>query len=108
MTELSESEPAEEVEFNVAADGTVAVGVACTGSPSVVVLSGPKLSGDPRMVVLSGLEDDAELAGRATIPWKELMMPRKAVRERAVEGILVSLLVYVVDDQRRGRYNGRE
>lgn len=72
-TESLDPELEEKVEFNVAADGTAAVGVACTGSPSVVVLagtvlSGPKLSGDPRVVVLSGLKDESELAGRATIP----------------------------------------
>lgn len=78
MTESFDSEPGVEVEFIVVANGMVAVGVACTGSP--------------RVVVLSGLEDDAELAGRATIPWKELMMPRRAVRERVMEGIVAACL----------------
>ena len=87
-----DSEPGVEVGFIVVGNGTVAVGVACTGSPSVVVLSGSKLSGVPRVVVLSGLEADAELAGRATIPWKELMMPKRAVRESVVECIVAAWL----------------
>lgn len=66
----------ETVGFNVVANDTTAVEVACTGSSSVTVLSGPKSA--------------VEQAGRPRVPWKELMMLKRAVRERVVEGILVS------------------
>lgn len=79
MTESlgSDSEPSGEmVEFSVVANGTADVGVACTGPSRVAVLSGLKLAD--------------EVAGRPRVPWKELMMLKRAVRDRVVVSILVS------------------
>ena len=60
--------------------GATAVEVACSGPPS---------SGDPGIMVLSGTSDEVELAGRATVFWKKLRMPKRtAARRRVLEGIL--------------------
>ena len=79
-----------EFELSVAADGTIAIGVACTDSPRAVVLSEPELSGDPKLLVLSEMSDEVELAGRATVPREKLMMPRMEARRRVVEGIVMA------------------
>ena len=86
------------MELTVAAVGTTAVEVASGSPPSAVVLSEPALSGNPRLLVLSGTSDEVELlAGRATIPWKKLMMLKRTARKRVVEGILSAWIVQGVD-----------
>lgn len=54
------------------------------------MLSEPELSGDPIVVVLSGTSDGVELAGRAIIAWKKVVMPRREARRRVLEGILAA------------------
>lgn len=74
--------------MSVGANGTTAVGVACTS---------PEFDGDPRLLVLSGTKDEIELAGRAAVPWNMLTMPKKTGRRRFVEGIFVTWMVKDVD-----------
>ena len=74
------------MELSVDANDTSVVGVACSGP--AVVLSEPESSGDLGIMVLSGTSDKVELAGRAMIPWKKLMVPKRAAKRRVVDGIL--------------------